>query len=164
MSPQNPSSTSSTPSWTSGQYWTGGWGYQPRRRGNGPDPKRRVSAAERADVADQLSKHYGDGRLDQTEFNERMERAMNAKTHGDFAGLFDDLPDVTGQEAPAQPPANIQPARSHSPMYRIFMIILLVVAAIALAHVLTNWFFPWLLIGVVAFFFLRHRDRSHHRA
>lgn len=163
MSPENTSS-SSTSSWASGQYWTGGWGYPPRRRGSGQNPSIRVSDAERADVADRLSKHYGDGRLDQTEFNERMERAMNAKTHGDFAGLFDDLPDVAGPNPPAQPPANVQPARRHSPMFRIFIIVVLIVAAIALAHAIAQWFFPWLLIGIVAFLLLRHHERSRHRA
>jgi DUF1707 SHOCT-like domain len=163
MSPEN-TTTSGTPPWTSGQYWTGGWGYQPRRRGSGQNPNLRVSDAERADVADRLSKHYGDGRLDQTEFNDRMERAMNAKTQGDFAGLFEDLPDLAGQETPAQPPANVQPARRHSQMYRIFIIVVLIVAAIALAHVIAQWFFPWLLIGVVAYLLLRHHERSRHRA
>ena len=160
MSPQN----SSTSSWTSGQSWSGGWGYQPRRRGPHGNPSLRVSDAERADVADRLSKHYGDGRLDQAEFNERMERAMNAKTQGDFAGLFEDLPDVSGQEPPAQPPVSYQPARRPSPVYRIFMLVLLVVAAVILGHLLAQWFFPWLLIGVVAYLLLRHHERSHHRA
>ena len=159
-----PDQNASTSSWASGQSWTGGWGYQPRRRGSGSNPNLRVSDAERADVADRLSKHYGDGRLDQTEFNERMERAMNAKTQGDFAGLFEDLPDVAGQEAPAQPPVSYQPARRPSPMYRIFILILLVLAAVALGHVLAGWFFPWLLLGVVAFLLLRHHERNHHRA
>ena len=54
----------------------------------------RVSDAERAEVADRLSKHYGDGRLDQAEFNERLDRAMNAKTQADLNGLTDDLPEV----------------------------------------------------------------------
>src|SRR6266704_2823881 len=83
MSPQ------SGPPWMSGQSWTGG--YHARRSGPA-NPDIRVSDAERTEVADRLSKHYGDGRLDQSEFNERMERAMSAKTQGDFAGLFADLP------------------------------------------------------------------------
>ncbi len=176
MSPENGSASSGTtgpsgtagpssgPSWTGGSSWTGGWGYQPRRRTGHPNPNLRVSDAERADVADRLSKHYGEGRLDQTEFNERMERAMNAKTQGDFAGLFDDLPDVAGQHPAAQPPVSYQPARRPSPVYRIFILVLLVVAAVILGHLLAQWFFPWLLLGIVAFLLLRHHERSHHRA
>jgi DUF1707 SHOCT-like domain len=159
MSPQS----SSTSSWPGGQPWAG-WGYQPRRKGPAGHPNQRVSDAERADVADRLSKHYGEGRLDQAEFNDRMERAMNAKTQGDFAGLFDDLPDLAGQEAPAQPPASYQHPRRPGLMPRILMLVLLVVAAVIIGHVLTHWFFPWLLVGIVAFLLLRHHERSHHRA
>jgi DUF1707 SHOCT-like domain len=162
MSPQNSTSSwTSGPTWSSGPSWTGGWG---NRKSSHPNPNLRVSDAERADVADRLSKHYGDGRLDQTEFNERMERAMNAKTQGDFAGLFDDLPDVAGQEPPARPPVSYQPARRPSPVYRIFMLALLVIAAIILGHILAQWFFPWVLLAIVAYLLLRHHERSHHRA
>src|ERR1700733_15523156 len=52
----------------------------------------RISDAERSEVADLLSKHYGDGRLDQAEFNERLDLAMKAKTYKDLSGLFADLP------------------------------------------------------------------------
>lgn len=161
MSPQN-----TTPSWASAQSWTSGWGYQARRRDPHRNPNLRVSDAERSQVADRLSKHYGEGRLDQDEFNERMERAMNAKTQGDFAGLFDDLPDLAdlpGKEAPAQPPVSHQTARRPGPVYRIFMLVLLIVAAVILGHVLAQWFFPWLLLGIVAYLLLRRHERSHHR-
>ena len=40
----------------------------------------RVSDAERQAITDRLAVHYGDGRLDQAEFDERVGRAMNAKT------------------------------------------------------------------------------------
>ena len=59
-----------------------------------PDQHMRVSDADRADVADRLARHYGDGRLDQAEFDDRISRAMTAKTVADFQGLFDDLPDL----------------------------------------------------------------------
>src|SRR5215469_9543063 len=62
-----------------------------------PDLSMRVSDAERADVADRLARHYSDGRLDQAEFDERVSRAMAAKTYGDFQGLFNDLPDLPGE-------------------------------------------------------------------
>jgi hypothetical protein len=154
MSPQT-----SAP-WPGNQSWTAG----NRRRFGHPNPDLRVSDAERADVADRLSRHYGDGRLDQAEFNERMERAMNAKTQGDFAGLFADLPDLAEPGATPPAPVSYQPPRSHSPMYRIAMLILLIVAAVVVSHLVFNSFFPWLLIALVAFLWLRHRDRSHRGA
>ena len=155
MSPQ------SSPSWMSGQPWTAG--HQARRRGN-VNPDLRVSDADRADVADRLSKHYGDGRLDQAEFNERMERAMGAKTQGDFTGLFSDLPDLT--EPGAQPPVPVTANHhsSRSPMSRLVLIIVIIVAAAVIGQALIHSFFPWILIALVAFLWLRHHERTHHRA
>ena len=66
-------------------------GFAPRGRSN---PHMRISDAERAEVTDRLSQHYSDGRLDQAEYNERLDRAMNAKTQSDLDGLFADLPSV----------------------------------------------------------------------
>src|ERR1700745_2633946 len=63
------------------------------RRASQADPNMRVSHAERTEVADRLSKHYGDGRLDEEEFNERLDRAMKAKTQHALDGLFDALPE-----------------------------------------------------------------------
>ena len=154
MSPQ------SGPPWPGTQSWTVG----SRRRPGHPNPDLRVSDAERADVADRLSRHYGDGRLDQAEFNERMERAMNAKTQGDFAGLFADLPDLAEPGAPPPAPVSYSPPRSRSPMYRIAILVLIIVAAVVVSHLIFNSFFPWLLIALVAFLWLRHHERSHDRA
>src|SRR6266516_6173292 len=156
MSPQP------SPPWLSNPPWAAG--YHSPRRGAAVNPDLRASDAERADVADRLSKHYGDGRLDQAEFNERMERAMNAKTHGEFDGLFADLPDLTDMTHPdAKSPA----ARKHqaanpparSPMYRFALLILIIVAAALLGQALIHSFFPWLLLGIVAFLWLRNKPR-----
>src|SRR5258708_7895339 len=137
--------------------WAGGYS---RRRGGPANPELRVSDAERAEVADKLSKHYGDGRLDQAEFNDRMERAMSAKTRGDFAGLFSDLPHLNEPGAPAPAPAN--PPTSRSPMSRLVLLILIIVAAAVLGQALLHSFFPWLLLAVVAFLWLRNGPRRDH--
>ena len=154
MSPQG------SPSWMSNPPWAAGYS---RRRGGPANPNLRVSDAERADVADGLSKHYGDGRLDQAEFNERMERAMSAKTQGDFAGLFADLPDLANLSEPgASPPANVTPPPSRSPMYRLVLLIVIIVAAALLGQALIHSFFPWLLLAVVAFLWLRNGPGHRH--
>ncbi len=62
------------------------------RTGGWPDPALRVGDVERAAVADQLSRHFSDGRLDQAEFEARMDKALRAKTVSDLSGLLDDLP------------------------------------------------------------------------
>src|ERR1700690_1722886 len=70
------------------------------------DQRMRVSDAERQAVADRLTEHFADGRLDQAEFDERVARAMSAKTRADLNGLFDDLPE----------PGDQRPGRSQAPM------------------------------------------------
>ena len=119
----------------------------------------RVSDTERAEAADSLSKHYGDGRLDEATFNERLEAAMNATTQADLDGLLGDLP-------PAGPPGRAPRRPPHHSAHRIlflFLIVLLVVAAgSAMARFLAIVGFlaiPWLLIGLVAFAWARHRRR-----
>ena len=143
------------------------------------DPQMRISDADRADVADRLSQHYSDGRLDQAEFNERLDRAMKAKTQSDLTGLFTDLPpiDEPGKAVKAVPPQDQRP-RNRRPLHRTLGLILVIVVAVIVARALT-WplfsllgFFghavfvpiPWILIALVAFFCwryaVRRRDRS----
>jgi Domain of unknown function (DUF1707) len=52
----------------------------------------RVSDAERAEVADRLSWHYGEGRLDEDEFSQRLDQVMTATTYRDLSGMLQDLP------------------------------------------------------------------------
>jgi Flp pilus assembly protein TadB len=157
--------------------------------GGGPGPRRhfrygggdlRASDAERAEVADRLSRHYQDGRLDQAEFNERLDRAMNAKTRGDFSGLFYDLPDL--QDPADQPGSGGQSSQSRQPSgpafnpgrmqrrsgqrgslsYAMFLCCV-VVLTIVVAHTLLHSFVLWALLAVVGLLLLHsehHRRRS----
>ena len=43
------------------------------------DATMRVSDAERAEIANRFAQHYGDGRLDQADLDERLSRAMSAR-------------------------------------------------------------------------------------
>jgi DUF1707 SHOCT-like domain len=56
------------------------------------DPNLRASDAEREATADRLRQHHIDGRLDQDEFQARLDRCFAAKTVGELAGLMRDLP------------------------------------------------------------------------
>ena len=96
-----------------------------RRRISYGQPDLRVSDAERSEVADRLAEHYGEGRLDQSEFNERVEQAMRAKTRSDLAGLFDDLPDSEAPEVTTRP----RRRRSYHPVLIAGLIIAIFVAA-----------------------------------
>src|ERR1700745_3237889 len=92
------------------------------------NPSMRVSHAERTQVADRLSKHYGDGRLDEEEFNERLDRAMKAKTQSDLDGLFDDLPEPELPRQVARPDPRPRPPGPR-PFPRIAFLALVVIIA-----------------------------------
>src|SRR5579871_4612376 len=96
--PTDPNYARTAPPWSSMFYGQA-------RRAVPPD-QMRVSDAERQEMADALGKHFADGRLDRSEFDERVHRAMSAKTRMDFAGLTDDLPPSgTPAAGPAVAPA-----------------------------------------------------------
>ena len=151
---------------------------KPRSRAAYGNPSMRISDAERAEVSDRLSQHYGDGRLDEAEFGKRLDQAMHAVTQSDLDGLFDDLPDGaaghggladsgrTGQgragrrpSGPERPAAN---GRRRTPASRVVGLAVLVVIAVIVGQALTHLFIPWILIAVVAFVWLRRRPRHHH--
>jgi Domain of unknown function (DUF1707) len=133
---------------TSTQQWT--------RRIRYADQNIRVSDAERNAVAEQLGAHYADGRLDQAEFDERINRAMAAKTRGDLAGLFDDLPDpgpagapgTAGPGGPAIPYARRRRGGIFRPLILLAIVIVLVSAS---WHAMTFSFFaiPWFPIAII---------------
>ncbi|HEX4218726.1 MAG TPA: DUF1707 domain-containing protein [Acidimicrobiales bacterium] len=112
----------------------------------------RASDAERSEVADRLGRHFSDGRLDQAEFQTRLEQAMEAKKRSDLEGLFDDLPRLD-----TQPPPEATPRRRR--FIPLIIVIALVVAAAgstaSVVHV------PWLLVGLVGLF-LWYRVGRHH--
>jgi hypothetical protein len=125
----------------------------------GPGPDMRVSDAERTEVADRLSKHYGDGRLDETEFNERLDQAMSAKTQSDLRGLFADLPGEPPQKRPPRPP---RPERQRGGLGRILLLAVLVVIAVAVGQALLHMYLLWILVALALFVWLRYNNR-HQR-
>ncbi len=136
------------------------------RRGGYAHRDLRVSDAERAEVADRLSKHYSDGRLDQAEFDERVDQAMRAKTQSDLSGLFDDLPGFEEPEPSPVPRTKVAPRRRDERPHRhhhLLFVVLMIVVAFALAHALVELYIPWLLIGVLALLWPVYGPRHHHR-
>jgi Domain of unknown function (DUF1707) len=122
-------------------------GFSPLFRGLYSDEHLRVSDAERQAVTDRLAEHFANGRLDQAEFDDRVGRAMNAKTRGDLSGLFSDLPE-TG--APAVP---VHPHRRRR--HPVLVFVLLVLFLMATAHAVLWATIPWLwvaFLGVAVLF------------
>jgi hypothetical protein len=126
------------------------------RPGRSGDPTLRVSDAERNEVADLLSRHYADGRLDANEFKERVDATMAAKTRSDLSGVLNDLPPLGPTGTPPR-----RPRRSR------------VLLWVALAALIALWSVPWpayhglwvphlplLLVALGVFWVLRCRRRS----
>jgi GntR family transcriptional regulator len=74
-------------------------------RGGGmySDQHLRVSDAEREAVSNRLAEHFAAGRFDQAEFDDRVGRAMSAKTRGDLRELFADLSETGAPAVPELP-------------------------------------------------------------
>jgi hypothetical protein len=68
----------------------------------------RASDAERDAVVTELAEHLKDGRLQPDEFDERVGRAVSARTRGDLDVLLTDLPRPV-PAMPAPPPARLLP-------------------------------------------------------
>jgi ferric-dicitrate binding protein FerR (iron transport regulator) len=129
----------------------------------------RISDAERTEAADLLSKHYGDGRLDEAEFHQRLDQAMRAKTYADLSGLFDDLPRTEAEAAEApRTPARRHQEHPHRVGGLVLVVALVIAAAVVAGHAMA-WFatgffatfWIWLaLIGVVLFALESRRKRS----
>jgi len=127
------------------QSWTRG--FSPWFTGPSADQHMRVSDAERQAVADRLAEHFSSGRLDQAEFDERVGRAMSAKTRADLDGLFDDLPETGAPAATDQATGQLRRRRRHP----ILLGALIVFVAIAASHVV--WPLLWIgaLVAIVLF-------------
>ena len=126
---------------SSAQQWT--------RRIRYSDQHIRVSDAERSAVAELLSQHYAEGRLDQAEFDERVSRTMAAKTRGDLTGLFDDLPETEsgpGAGSPSKPvrpsgPYQVHRRRGGGIIRPLLLLLLVFICANVAWHAFTSLFF-----------------------
>ncbi len=116
-------------------------GFSPLFSGPHSDQHMRVSDAERQAVIDRLAEHFGEGRLDQAEFDERVGQAMNAKTRADLSGLFDDLPE-TGAPAVTDRPRR---RRGHPAL----VLVLLFVLALTVGHAVFWAVVPLLWLGLL---------------
>lgn len=126
-----------------------------RRDWQAYDASMRASDEERNAVADKLSRHYAEGRLDESEFKTRLDTAMSAKTRGDLHGLFDDLPRLP--DPPPPPPTRRQRTMP-------WLLLCAFVAFVSLATI--PWWplyhVPWFLFAVVGFLLWRRAAGHRH--
>ena len=114
----------------------------------------RLSDADREAAVERLGEQYAVGRLTKDEFDERSDAVWSAKTKGDLAPVFDDLP----SRARAATPARSTGQRGRA--WRVpFLPVLFVIVGIALIAKA-----PFLLFGLLFWFcFARpHWHGSRH--
>ena len=137
-------------------FWYGG-----PRRPSPSDPEMRVSDAERTRMSETLSKHYADGRLDDAEFKERLDKAMSAKTRSDLGGLLYDLPPLEPEHEQRRSPGIARRLCWGLSVAACLVLGLAVLSAFSPSH------FPWWLLLIALFFVLRpgrfHHHHHHHR-
>lgn len=128
------------------------------------DPTLRIGDAERNEVAETLSQHYSAGRIDDAELRERLDRAMQAKTGADLAGLTTDLPPL-GPVAPQPFPPR---PRRHLTGLWIVLCVIFFMTAFAHGPFWWPWWMavriPWIVVGVVGVLLWRRSRRRRWRA
>ncbi len=121
------------------------------------DPNLRASDADRDAIADRLRQHHTDGRLDQDEFQERLDKCFAAKTVGELAELTRDLPGD-----PAQRGAGGRSGFGRLRCLRMIPILPIILAIIAIHLIVGAAGGLWLLIPlffVARFMFFRRGFR-----
>jgi DUF1707 SHOCT-like domain len=97
-----------------------------------PPAQMRVGDAERESAVAALSEHYVAGRITKDELDERLDGAWGARTSGDLAPLFSDLPLL---QRPAPRPRPSRPSRRPPGSWWL--------------GVRLSWVFVWLLVLAV---------------
>ena len=131
----------------------------------------RVSDADRDRAIAELSEHFRAGRLTADEHQERMSRALQARTVGDLAELFTDLPrkpSAMAGPAPqpaglALPPASSAPARpGHVPVVPLVIVTVLVLGGFVSGHSIVAALVP-VLIALLIIRRIVDGGRREHR-
>jgi hypothetical protein len=135
---------------------------EPRPQQPLPADLLRVGDAERQQAVTALGEHFAAGRLDQEEYDTRIQIAYAARTRVDLRGLFDDLPDpapfrLPADRSPDRPPRGWQdgraardrrrPALAGVPVFPILIIAAIVVSALVRFPVFPIVLFLWFGLG-----------------
>ena len=140
------------------------------------DDQIRVSDADREWVTARLRDHYAEGRLSESELDERVSAALSAKTFGDLRPLMADLPGPA-PVPPQQPAQPLQPHWGGPPWIgyrrgpRLLPLILVLLAVVAFSGgggwmmagffhlILLFWLFT--IVGGLLFGVFRRRARRY---
>jgi hypothetical protein len=113
-----------------------------------PRDRMRAADTDRERVAEELRLAHNEGRLDLTEYDQRVQQAWAARTYGELEALTADLPRVV---PPAAPATRHEVRQTHRHRRRgraavaawasVSVINLLIWALVSLAS--TSWVYPW---------------------
>ena len=115
----------------------------------------RLSDADREAAVGQLGEQYAVGRLTKDEFDERSDAVWSAKTRGDLAPVFADLPVRATATRPTYGPRRTR--RRPVPLLPVLFVL---IALTVLTHL------PFVLLALVLFCVagrFHHGSRSGHR-
>jgi Flp pilus assembly protein TadB len=122
------------------------------------DPTLRVSDRERDDVVTLLRDHAADGRLTAEELDERVERALHARTGTELDGLLADLPYRRPERQQRQERRDAFRGLSWLAAIAVLLVSIWLVTG-------AGYFWPVWIIGFMAFsLFKRGRLRGAHWA
>ena len=120
----------------------------------------RIGDAEREAAAHELGEHFAMGRITAEEHSERLEQIWAARTSGDLAPAFSDLP----RPRPVQPAATPTPPRpwrgGPGPLPRVPFPVKLLIALVVVVLVFTH--LPWVLVALLVYLFVIRRFAHHH--
>ena len=140
----------------------------------------RVSDSDRDRAIAELSEHFQAGRITADELEERTGRALRARTAGDLAELFTDLPRKPAPAAspaprlapgagPALPPPSTPPARPGGvPVIPLVVVAVLVLGGIISGHSIVAVLVPVLIALIITRRIVdgghrEYRDRRRYR-
>ncbi len=90
-----------------------------------PDPRLRIADSDRERAMADLAMHYGDGRLEHEEYDERLDAIWTARTRADLAVLFSDLPRAQAPHPPVRPtPRTRTRHRSRLPLLPVLALLI----------------------------------------
>jgi DUF1707 SHOCT-like domain len=129
------------------------------------DEQLRIGDAEREQAAAELGEHYAQGRITTEEHAERLDRIWAARTRGELAPIFRDLPGGYGPIGPPPQPS-VRPPRywAPGPPFRrgipgpVFAVLAVLLALTIITHL------PLILAGVLVLLFVSARRRRFGRS
>jgi hypothetical protein len=101
----------------------------------------RASDADRDAVADRLHRAAVEGRLEPEELEERLHRALRARTYGDLRRLVADLPST-----PARRSNRGLALTALTLSVRVVLALVVIAAVITVAVVMAAWWIVWILL------------------